>query len=174
MFELTSVNAVLDDQQALIDLNDSFEVDDFAVEGLVYHVQGPAVFQATLTHTGDGVLVHGNVELPVTVACVRCLEDTSLVLKSAFDIIFYLKPTVDEEGDALPAIDEQGNIALKEEVYAALRVEAPFAPICSDECEGLCPKCGINLNEETCTCSQEVDPHHPFAGLSDLIKAEDD
>lgn len=174
MFKLTSVRVVLDNPQEIVHLNDTFPVDDFSVEGLVYHVQGPAVMDVDVAHTGDGILVYGHVSLPTRVACVRCLEEFDLELHGHFETLFYLKPTVDEEGDELPSVDEQGDIALQAEVYAALRIEAPFAPICGDDCKGLCPKCGTNLNEETCHCSNEVDPHHPFAGLADLIKGEDD
>lgn len=173
MFELTSVNRLLDNPQSVVHLNDSFEVEEFAVEGLVFHPQGPAVYDLDLSHTGDGILAYGTVKLPVEVACVRCLEEFEFNLESSVELLFYLKPTVDEEGDELPSVNEQGEIALYEELYAALRVEAPFAPVCSDDCKGLCPQCGINLNEDTCNCANEPDPNHPFAGLADLIKNDE-
>lgn len=172
MFELTSVNELLDNPQSVVHMNDSFEVEQFAVEGLEFAPQGPAMFDIDLSHTGDGILALGSVKLPVMVACVRCLEDFQFIIESPIELLFYLKPTVDEEGDELPSVDEQGMVALYEEMYAALRVEAPFAPVCDDECKGLCPKCGINLNEESCNCANEPDSNHPFAGLADLIKQD--
>ena len=173
MFERTSVNVLLDNPQEIVHLKDSFNVEDISVEGLAYHVQGPAVFEVDMAHTGDGVLVYGTVSLPTRVACVRCLEEFDFELFSHFEVLFFLKPTFDEEGDELPSVDEMGYSALFDELYAALRVEAPFAPICGDDCKGLCPVCGANLNEESCDCSNKPDPHHPFAGLADLIKPED-
>lgn len=173
MFERISINGLLDNPQEIIHLKDSFDVEDFSVEGLAFHVQGPAVFEVDLAHTGDGVLVYGTIALPIRVACVRCLEEFDFELSSQVEVLFYLKPTFDEEGDELPSVDEMGAIALYDELYAALRVEAPFAPLCDDECKGLCPVCGTNLNVESCDCSQKPDPHHPFAGLADLIKPEE-
>lgn len=173
MFERISINGLLDNPQEIIHLKDSFDVEDFSVEGLAFHVQGPAIFEVDLAHTGDGVLVYGTIALPTRVACVRCLEEFDFELSSQVEVLFYLKPTFDEEGDELPSVDEMGAIALYDELYAALRVEAPFAPLCDDECKGLCPVCGTNLNVESCDCSQKPDPHHPFAGLADLIKPEE-
>lgn len=174
MFELTSVNTLLDNPQSAVHINDSFEVENFAVEGLEIFPQGPATYDIDLSHTGDGILAYGTVKLSVQVSCVRCLEDFQFTMESSVELLFYLKPTVDEEGDDLPSVNEQGEIALHEEMYAVLRVEAPFAPICDDECKGLCPQCGINLNDETCNCSNEPDQSHPFAGLKDLIKTDEE
>jgi uncharacterized protein len=44
----------------------------------------------------------------------------------------------------------------------------PFAPLCKDDCKGLCPMCGIDRNVETCRCEKPVDPR--FAGLEALKK----
>ena len=34
----------------------------------------------------------------------------------------------------------------------------PFAPLCREDCKGLCPQCGIDLNTGTCACEKPVDP----------------
>lgn len=173
MFSLTSVRSVLDASHETLSFEQSFDVDDFSVEGLVYHVQGPAVIKANIAYAGEGILVTGVATLPVIVSCVRCLDDVELTLTADLDLLFYLQPTLDEEGDPLPSVDEEGRIALFDEVYAALRIEAPFAPLCSEECKGLCPTCGVNFNHEICACASRPNPSHPFAGLKDLLKEED-
>jgi uncharacterized protein len=40
---------------------------------------------------------------------------------------------------------------MREQFYLAL----PMKPLCAEGCKGLCPHCGTNLNEATCTCTNE-------------------
>ena len=56
---------------------------------------------------------------------------------------------------------------------AALLLELPLLPLCQDDCQGLCPTCGQNLNEGPCGCApadagEEPTPQGPFAKLADL------
>jgi uncharacterized protein len=54
---------------------------------------------------------------------------------------------------------------LRQQLYLSL----PVRNICADGCQGLCPVCGINLNQECCTCS-ETRRQSPFAVLEKLKK----
>ncbi|MBK5211719.1 MAG: DUF177 domain-containing protein [Coriobacteriia bacterium] len=169
MFSQTNIRLVLDDHDAVLHLNDSFDIAEFVVEDLEFKPLGPAYYDLDLTYTGDGVLALGVVTLDVSAPCVRCLEEFPLRINSEVQTLFYLDPTVDDAGDPLPFIDDEGNISLLDELYEDLRMETPFAPLHDRDCLGLCPKCGVNLNVETCTCSHEIDPTHPLAGLIGLI-----
>jgi uncharacterized protein len=40
----------------------------------------------------------------------------------------------------------------------AVLLDLPLAPLCAEDCLGLCPQCGINRNEETCSCEEPADP----------------
>ena len=52
---------------------------------------------------------------------------------------------------------------------SALVLEAPFAPLHDDDCAGICPECGADLNTEPCDCASKPDPDNPFAALGDLL-----
>ena len=55
-------------------------------------------------------------------------------------------------------------------IQAALLVDLPLVPLCVDDCKGLCPRCGANLNEGSCACdSVDEQPfkENPFAVLKD-------
>jgi uncharacterized protein len=59
------------------------------------------------------------------------------------------------------------NELLREQFYLAL----PMKPLCSEECKGLCPQCGINRNTATCACATEwEDPR--LAALRGIVKRE--
>ncbi len=67
-------------------------------------------------------------------------------------------------------------------VYDQICLNLPLKHLCMDDCQGLCPECGINLNKETCDCEsnvaessyeeiekEKVNADNPFAALKDLI-----
>ena len=51
--------------------------------------------------------------------------------------------------------------------FTTFLLEMDTKNLCSEDCEGLCPGCGVNLNEETCRCKPEGDPR--WAALSQLL-----
>ena len=54
---------------------------------------------------------------------------------------------------------------------AAILVDVPLVPLCADDCKGICPQCGKNLNEGACACVAEneaVGKNNPFAALKGI------
>ena len=42
----------------------------------------------------------------------------------------------------------------------------PYAPLCTEDCKGLCPQCGIDRNTASCSCEPPIDPRlAPLKGL---------
>ncbi len=65
-------------------------------------------------------------------------------------------------------VDDKGNIDLSDACLAALVYATPYVVVCKEDCKGLCPKCGANLNEDpTHNHDDEIDPSNPFAFLKD-------
>jgi uncharacterized protein len=52
-------------------------------------------------------------------------------------------------------------------------LEAPFAPLHDEECAGICPECGADLNQGPCGCETAVRGPHPFAALEGLLEGTD-
>jgi uncharacterized protein len=123
----------------------------------------PVAGQVKLTRTKNGVLVQTSAEGAVTLNCGRCLSDYSQPVEVAFDEEYHATVNV-STGVPLPGPDEDGAFlinsshlldlgdAIREYVLLAL----PIAPVCRADCCGMCPQCGINLNEATCDCVDEV------------------
>jgi len=61
-----------------------------------------------------------------------------------------------EDLDVFPYDGEKIDLEplLREQFVLAI----PFAPLCSEECKGLCPQCGIDRNSGTCNCEKPIDP----------------
>jgi uncharacterized protein len=128
-----------------------------------------ASWDLQITPTGECVHVCGAVEVAARTACARCLEDFELTIAGSVEELFYREPTFDEHGDALPTIDDEGRIDLEPSLREALLVAAPFKALHDENCRGICPDCGANLNSEDCRCAPAPDPSHPLAALKDLI-----
>ena len=60
-------------------------------------------------------------------------------------------------------------------IQAAIVLDVPIIPLCTDDCKGLCTTCGANLNEGPCGCQHEndVNPNSPFAALQGLVIEEE-
>lgn len=93
----------------------------------------------------EGVLVTGTATAQLRGECSRCLsqldEDASFTLQ---ELYFYLGNEVDEDESLI--IDE--TIDLEEPLRDAVVLELPFTPLCDEDCPGLCPTCGFNLNDD--------------------------
>lgn len=89
-------------------------------------------------------------ELQIT--CSRCLEPARQALVGETSLSF------DPQTDALPNnpvwLAESGELDLGADVREVLIIELPMQPLCAPDCAGLCARCGTNLNQEQCACSQ--------------------
>jgi len=102
-----------------------------------------------------GLRVKGRVSAPWFGICRRCSVPVSGVAQVAVDERFvdHLEPG-DEE--AYPIENDFADLAPM--VHDAILLELPLAPLCREDCRGLCPYCGIDRNEAVCDCSAPVDP----------------
>ncbi|MBF6612581.1 MAG: DUF177 domain-containing protein [Chloroflexi bacterium] len=130
-----------------------------------------------VTRMSRDLLVQGDVEASVSLECSRCLEQFRLPVDAMLEELF--QPTLDvetgrpvqlddsEKDDTAFHIDQNHLMDLSEPVRQALLVALPLKPLCKEECAGLCPHCGANLNETQCGCeSEDVDSR--WQGLREL------
>jgi len=71
-------------------------------------------------------------------------------------------------------IDAEGYVDILPAVMGALVLEAPFAPLHADDCAGICPECGTDMNTEPCDCDTMPDKDNPFAALGGLLDSGPD
>jgi uncharacterized protein len=128
-------------------------------DGNTYHVQG----NCRLLRTQRSVLVKCALDAEVELTCNRCLSRFHHPLKIKFEEEYV--PTVDiHSGATLPppddagsfTIDERHNIDLTEAIRQYSLMAVPMKALCDENCAGLCPKCGKNLNQGKCDCPADV------------------
>jgi uncharacterized protein len=138
----------------------------------VFRLVDGIAYELLLTNTGDGVLLTGSARARGVTTCARCLEDADFQVEGEVEGYFILKPSQrDKEmsDDEFTVVDSDGAVDLAVPVLAAIIHELPQVLLCGEDCAGLCPVCGANLNEQTCGCADEPSPDSPFAVLSDLM-----
>jgi|ERR1041384_585370 uncharacterized protein len=124
------------------------------------------------TRAGDEVELVGTLNANVGFECDRCLTPIAVPIEQSFDL-FYVPPLKagDERelgADDLSTAFYQGEtIDLDDVVREQVELALPMARLCNDDCKGLCPDCGANLNDAKCACGDnQVDER--WAALNEL------
>jgi uncharacterized protein len=125
-------------------------------------------------HVINDIRVTGEVITKVEVACARCLEPIVQSVDRKFDLL-YRPQGADAGREEMSVTTAEAEVSyyqgegllledvLREQVLLALPIKA----ICREDCRGLCPHCGGNLNHEPCNCAEPVeDPR--WSALKDL------
>lgn len=139
-------------------------------------VAAPLLGSIRLIRTAKGVLVTGDLHTEVWVACRRCLEPFRIPVSITLEEEF--RPTIDiNTGASLPLpdddeeatrIDAHHILDLREVVRQSILLALPPFPLCREDCKGLCPQCGANLNTETCNCESDS-ADLPLSKLRELL-----
>ena len=133
-------------------------------------------YDLVLTNAGEGILATGVMRARVDGTCDRCLDPASFDVSAEVGQ-YYLFEEPDEEADdddelEYGLVSSENDIDLGEAIHAALIMETPFVVLCREDCRGLCPTCGANLNEGDCGCAAKAEEERrsasPFAALADL------
>jgi uncharacterized protein len=123
----------------------------------------------------DRVLLEGEFNTELSFDCDRCLEKYKAPFGGKFKLDLEYIPGSREEAvehECSPA--EMDMVYLDEPVvdlfqilYQQVLLLVPKKHVCSEECQGLCPTCGVNLNTDSCTCTKDL-KSSPFDVLKDL------
>lgn len=94
-----------------------------------------------------------------TLTCGRCLDPIPIQLRARFQMVYQpvteRPPFLPDEEEIGFGYYEGGIIDLREDIRRYLLLEVPLWPVCHEECQGLCHRCGTNLNRATCLCEQK-------------------
>lgn len=145
------------------------------------------VLDVELYADGTTVFVQGAIEGTIAIACSRCVAPVALHFDERLRVTYVPAhelpaPAADDDGAADPAGDDDGveltsdeldvfpydgeTVDLEPLVREQFVLAVPFAPLCREDCKGLCPQCGIDKNVGTCDCSPPLDPR--FAALGNV------
>jgi uncharacterized protein len=116
----------------------------------------------TLERIGEGVVFRGTLHAPWRSVCSRCLQPVAGEVAVHVDELFEVAPLAGEtyqlDDDALDLLPL---------VRDALLLDLPTAPLCREDCAGICPECGADRNTTACACGS-VEPDPRWAALRSL------
>ena len=152
----------------------TFQPSEVEQEGDAYRVVAPVRVDLEIHKDKDRFRLAGTAQTELELACGRCLEPFRMPFEGQIDVRYLpaSELSMEEEREVAEEDLDTGyyrddqidlNELLREQFYLAL----PMKPLCRDNCAGLCPQCGTNLNTGTCQCtSQWEDPR--LAPLKEL------
>jgi uncharacterized protein len=132
---------------------------------------GPLELDLRFESVSEGVLVTGTVSAPTSGECSRCLTSITSDVEITLTELFAYP---DSATEATTEADEVGhvvnnNVDLEQPIIDAVGLALPFAPLCREDCPGLCPQCGVALTEaEPGHRHEQIDPRWAkLAGMRD-------
>jgi len=135
--------------------------DDPAFEGLDLHLAGPVYVTGQLQATGPAeYLWRGSLRGALQAECRRCLGDVRTVLDIKVDAaIFSTDPDAADDPDSYPLLERASHIDIRDVAREELALAVPTRLLlCREDCAGLCPTCGADLNAGVCECAAPAEP----------------
>ncbi len=160
------------------------KVKDIPAEGLTQHLEfggeilneavqvcEPIIINIEIEQAGSNVRVKGDVKGRLLLSCSRCLDDFEWEVADKFDCVLMLPlgekgyPEVELSPEDLDVSFFDGEtVDVAQIAVEQIFLQMPIKPLCNPECKGLCPRCGANLNLESCRCPSEA-VSSPFEAL---------
>lgn len=126
--------------------------------------RSPISLHLRFVQSGRIIEATGHIQATLDVTCGSCLATFAYELAEDFALTFVpeaeqtdLAPEQELESDELGLIPyREDRLELLTPVQEQLLLAVPMHPLCSADCRGLCPECGVDLNTTTCTCGKKV------------------
>ena len=135
------------------------ETGDFSFE--IHH---PVQVSGRVDRVGPDMRLRGGIKASISTTCDRCLKQVTISIDSPFDLLYTPEDTGGAGEFELQTRDldfdlyKNDEINLDDLVLEQLELSLPSRILCQQDCLGLCPQCGVDLNAEKCDCQQQIDP----------------
>ncbi|VGO11631.1 hypothetical protein PDESU_00176 [Pontiella desulfatans] len=107
---------------------------------------GDVHYELYAQRVSDELVVRGALEVGLDLQCARC----SQFFSTTVGVSDFLR--------AYPAPDGTDSVDITDDLREELLLHVPGFPVCNDECKGVCPRCGADLNKGSCECEDEERP----------------
>ena len=128
----------------------------------------PVEVEGRVVNHAGALTLEGTARSRLELACDRCGQPFFRDKTVSLNALLSPDGEEGEDGELIPL--ENGQLDLDEAAATAFVLGMDTKNLCSDDCKGLCAKCGANLNREPCRCRPEVDPR--LAALAQLLDDE--
>lgn len=149
-----NISSVLKNDGSSMQIDFCKELSGFETVTVDVLPDGPVKFEGTIENNKGLLVLKGTVSTRFRALCGRCLSEVKdLISLNVYEELQNIESDTDEytytySGDEL----DLGAI-----LFDYISLNMPMKVLCSQECRGICPSCGVNLNEEICRCDNEDD-----------------
>jgi len=134
--------------------------------GSIVRIEKPSRAAGNVTNRAGVLTLTANVDAICDCVCARCLKEFQLPMHK--QILAYLTERKDTEEAETDSYFLQGDkVDLDEILNTEFLLDVDERILCSDDCAGLCQKCGADLNSGSCGCKKDIDPR--LAKLAELL-----
>ena len=146
-------------------IEDVYQPGEFPAAGQdAFRISAPVSLAFDIYKDKDQFRLVGRLRTTLELTCSRCLDPFVLPVDAAFDLRYqpHTRNTGEgereiEEDDLSTAFYENDVIDLGQLMGEQCYLSLPMKPLCRDDCGGLCPVCGTDLNRGRCSCNREWD-----------------
>lgn len=138
----------------------TFQPGEVAQDGDAYRIVAPVELDVDIHKDHERFRLEGTVRTELELPCSRCLEPFRMPIDAAFSLRYlpasemtHAQEREVEEDDLETSYYRDDQIDLNELMREQFYLALPMKPLCRDECKGLCPQCGTNLNTGACSCA---------------------
>lgn len=125
----------------------------------LFHSDKPVKYELCARNVSGSIQVTGKISGIVYGSCGRCLKEVSREIVNDSVELYYFKDEIDVE-----------ELDITADVRDELLIDLPMNLLCSEECRGLCPVCGIDLNKKKCSCQSSGSLC--WSALDDIVTEE--
>ena len=161
---MTDISALIAQKEKTLSFERAYPATDFVPEAQ----SGTLSMKAAVTGRAGYLELHADFSLHAQVLCARCATPFDTVFDFTVDMpVAASLVSEDDEADYILAPD--GFLDEDEFCRTAAFLNLPARYLCREDCKGLCPDCGIDLNHGSCSCaSKKIDPR--MAKLKELLE----
>lgn len=146
------------DEGLFIELEEKISIEGFSVSS-------PVKAELAVNKMANEVMITGNLSVELEMECSRCLRGLQQAQDLPVSVVYCPAEEMGPEKHGLHD-DEMDmgfytgeELDLQELIREQIVLSVQMKPLCNEDCKGICPKCGIDLNTGTCTCvHKETDP----------------
>ncbi|MFA5090924.1 MAG: DUF177 domain-containing protein [Candidatus Omnitrophota bacterium] len=122
-------------------LEDGLTAQELGLGDEILKFNGPIRVRAEVTKITNALTVDISLKAMASACCSRCLKEVEVDFSKGLQLNYLLEKT-------------DKKISLDEDIRQELILDYPMKTLCKSDCKGLCPVCGIDLNEGICNCKK--------------------
>ena len=164
---LLGLSKIIDCPGASVPFSTSVDLSDLCF-GVSYPVSEPVQAEGMVRNTAGVLVMTGNITTCIHGTCDRCASPFDREIDLPINVVLVTEMANEENEDEWVFPLEGDSADLDDIVRTVFVLNLDSKLLCSEDCKGLCHRCGKNLNEGPCDCRKELDPR--FAALKQLLE----